>query len=340
MKGTPPLVTIAILNFNGKAFLEANIPYLERLTYTNYRIAVIDNDSSDDSIEWLRLQYPWIRIIQNKENLGFAQGYNSGLKQIESDYYLLLNTDVEVTSMLLEPMVNLLEEDESRAVCQPKILQYSNKGKFEYAGAAGGMIDKLGYPFARGRLFFTCEEDKEQFNDVKEIFWASGACFLIKSRLFWEVNGFYEYFFMQHEETDLCWRLKLKGYKIFYSGKSEIYHVGGAHLSYHNPHKNFLNFRNNWVMLYRNMPSGYFWFYVAPIRTALDIVASFYFLYRSNFKSFLTVYEALYEFYKWLFQRGKKEKVRTSSFLTLVGVHNRFIVFDYFIKGRRKFIDL
>lgn len=335
-----PLVTIVILNYNGKEYIENNLPYLIELTYPNIKIIVIDNASTDNTIEWLNYHYPSVSIVLNEKNAGFAQGYNIGLRNIKSDYYLLLNTDVEVTPNLLEPMIKLLEDDEKNAVCQPKILSYLDRSSFEYAGAAGGMLDKLGYPFARGRLFFTCEIDSNQYDDDIEIFWASGACFLVKAKCFWEANGFYEYYFMQHEETDLCWRLKLKGYKIFYSGKSHIYHVGGAHLSYEDPKKNFLNFRNNWIMNYRNMPNQYFWFYVFPIRTIFDILASFYFLFRFNLNVFLTIYKAHFEFYKWLLNIGIKQKTDTVQFLQLTAVHNRFIVLDYFLKRKKKFKDL
>lgn len=335
-----PHVAIVLLNFNGKQYLETYLPFLYLLTYSNYSIVVVDNASTDDSIDWLKEHYPFVQIIGNKENYGFAQGYNEGLRSIKSQYYLLLNTDVEVTPSFLEPMVALLEKNAQTAVCQPKVLSYTDRNVFEYAGAAGGMIDKLGYPFARGRLFFTCEEDRNQYDDEIEIFWASGACFLIKSECFWEADGFYNYFFMQAEELDLCWRLKQKGYKIMYTSKSKVYHVGGAHLSYDNPRKNLLNFRNNWIMMYRNMPSSYFWLYVVPVRTSLDILASFYFLYKTNLKNFLSVYSALFGFYKWLLQSGRKEKEQVTEFSGLKALYNKSVVIDYFLRGKKKFTDL
>jgi GT2 family glycosyltransferase len=330
-----PSVAIVILNFNGKEYLNLNLPHLYRQSYENTSLVVIDNASTDDSVAWLQQKHPKIRLIQNKANYGFAKGYNIGLQHVESDYYLLLNTDVEVTRPFLEPMVALLEREERASVCQPKIRSLHTRNRFEYAGAAGGLIDALGYPFARGRLFFHCEEDTGQYDDEQEIFWAGGACFLIKRSCFWELNGFYEFYFMQHEETDLCWRLKQKGYKIMYTGKSVVYHEGGAHLEYANPQKNYLNFRNNWVMLYRNLPRAYFWFYIVPQRTALDVAASFYFLFQNNVETFLSVYKALSGFWKWWWLNRKKKRTVLSSFRSLTGVYNGWIVVDYFIKRKK-----
>lgn len=335
-----PLVSVVILNYNGKYYLERNLPFLLLLTYPNLRLCVIDNNSTDGSVQWLQKYYPQVDIIYNEKNFGFAKGYNIGLQQIKSEYFLLLNTDVEVTPKLIEPMVATLENDASSAVCQPKILSMLKKESFEYAGAAGGLMDKLGYPFARGRLFFTCEEDHGQYDDIKEIFWASGACFLIKASCFWEMKGFYEYFFMQSEETDLCWRLKLAGYKILYCSQSSIYHLGGAHLAYASSKKTFLNFRNNWVMLYRNMPTGIFWLKTAPLRLILDMAASFYFLVTSNLKNFIAVYNAIFQFFLWYIKTGRKEKKKISNFTNLTGVQNISIVVAYFIKKKKRYIDL
>lgn len=334
-----PHVTIAILNYNGKEFLERNLPFLYQLSYSNFTITVIDNASTDNSVQWLKDYHPAVNVIFNKNNFGYAKGYNEGLKQIRSDYYLLLNTDVEVTNGFLEPMVDLLEKDPKNAICQPKILSLENKDRFEYAGAAGGFIDNLGYPFARGRLFFTCEEDNQQYNASSEIFWASGACLLIKADCFWEVKGFYDYYFMQHEELDLCWRLKIKGYKVLYIGETAVYHQGGAHLPYKSANKNYLNYRNNWIMLYRNLPPLYFWFYIAPLRVTLDIIASFYFLNKSNFITFLSVYKAILHFGKWLIFHREKDGA-TIMPQRLSGYYNNWIVFDYFIRGRRTYSKL
>jgi GT2 family glycosyltransferase len=335
-----PHVAIAILNYNGKYYLEKNLPSVFSMTYSNTSIVVIDNGSTDASVDWLRNNYPEIKVIKNNKNLGFAEGYNNGLKEIKSDYYLLLNTDIEVTDYLVQPMVQLLERDNKAAACQPKILSQERRKYFEYAGAAGGMIDSLGYPFARGRIFYTLEEDLNQYDDEAEIFWASGCCLLIKTKCYWEANGFYEYYFMQSEEIDLCWRLKKSGYKIFYTGKAWVYHQGGAHLSKEDPNKNLLNFRNNWVMMYRNLPNKIFWFQILPFRLILDISASFFFLFKMNFKTFLSVHRGLFEFWKWWFRIGKKQKKEVSSFKELAGVYKGCIIFDYFLRNKKTFYDL
>jgi GT2 family glycosyltransferase len=333
MKVTPS-VAIVILNFNGKEYLNRNLQFLFRISYRNTSLVVIDNASTDDSVAWLQQQHPAIKLIINEANFGFAKGYNAGLRHIESDYYLLLNTDVEVTESLLEPMIALLQQDDQAAACQPKICSLNARDHFEYAGAGGGQMDVLGYPFARGRLFFSCERDIGQYDDEQEVFWASGACFLIRRTCFWEENGFYEFYFMQHEETDLCWRLKQKGYKILYTGKSVVYHQGGAHLGYADPKKNFLNFRNNWIMLYRNVPRCYFWLYIVPFRTGLDVAASFYFLFRNNFATFLSVHKALFRFWLWWWPNRQHTGTAT-PIRSLAGVYKGWIVIDYFIKNKK-----
>lgn len=316
------------------------MPFIYNLTYENKSIIIIDNCSTDGSVEWLNLTYPEVKIILNEANFGFSKGYNVGLKDNKSEYYLLLNTDVEVTPGLLEPMIEILGKDEKAAICQPKILSYHKRDHYEYAGAAGGMLDRLGYPFARGRLFFNCERDNQQYDNETEIFWSSGACFLIKSKCFWEANGFYEYFFMQSEEVDLCWRIKLMGYKVMFTPASRVYHLGGAHLSYESKQKTFLNFRNNWIMLYRNQPTSFFWLYIFPSRTLLDVLASFYFLSQGRKKNFVAVYQAILQFYKWLLKYGRHERFNYKKKSVLTGMHYRWIVVDYFIKRKKRYSDL
>ena len=223
-------VAIAILNWNGKNWLEKFLPSVISHSENN-DIYIIDNASTDDSVAFLKLNFPQVKIIQNTENHGFAGGYNEGLKKIKADIYCLLNSDVEVTENWLNPVVDLFQKDLNISAVQPKILDFNRKNFFEFAGAAGGFIDNLGYPYCRGRIFDEIEEDKGQYDDETEIFWASGCCLFIRSADFWKQNGFYERFFAHQEEIDLCWRLKNDGKKIFYTGKSTIYHVGGGTLN-------------------------------------------------------------------------------------------------------------
>ena len=252
-------VAIAILNWNGKNWLEKFLPSV--ISHSeNTDIYIIDNASTDDSVAFLKLNFPQVKIIQNTENHGFAGGYNEGLKKIKADIYCLLNSDVEVTENWLNPVVDLFQKDLNISAVQPKILDFNRKNFFEFAGAAGGFIDNLGYPYCRGRIFDEIEEDKGQYDDETEIFWASGCCLFIRSEDFWAENGFDERFFAHQEEIDLCWRLKNSGKKIFYTGKSTVYHVGGGTLNKQSAQKTFLNMRNNLTMLVKNLPvSKVFW---------------------------------------------------------------------------------
>jgi len=250
-----PKVAVVILNWNGRNFLEQFLPSVVRSTYSNHVIIIADNNSADDSIDFLKIHYPGIRIIQNAGNWGFAKGYNEALRQIESEYYVLLNSDVEVSPGWLEPMVELLENNPAIAACQPKILSFLKRNLFEYAGAAGGWMDKYGYPFCKGRIFDLCEEDHGQYDQAEPIFWATGAALFIRSSSFHEQKGLDEYFFAHQEEIDLCWRIQLSGGKIYSCPSSVVYHVGGGTLQKGNSKKTFLNFRNNLIMLAKNWPS-------------------------------------------------------------------------------------
>src|ERR1700749_3754016 len=251
-----PLVSIVILNWNGRKFLEQFLPSVLASTYNNKKIIVADNASTDDSISFLQQSFPSIRIISNPGNEGFAKGYNTALQQIESDYFVLLNSDVEVTPGWIEPIIALMESDRSIAACQPKILAYNNKHQFEYAGASGGWMDNFGYPFSRGRIFDVVEDDNGQYNDAQPCFWASGAALFVKAAVYKELNGLDEYIFAHQEEIDLCWRMQLAGYKVYVQPASIVYHVGGGTLPHGNSRKVFLNFRNNLVMLAKNFTLG------------------------------------------------------------------------------------
>ena len=286
---------IVLLNFNGKNWLEKFLPSVI-LHSPIAEILVIDNASTDDSIAFLKSNFPSVSIVLNDENYGFAGGYNVGLKSISADVYCLLNTDVEVTENWIEPVLELFEKDENIAAIQPKILSYSNKEYFEFAGAAGGLIDNLGYPYCRGRLFENVEKDKGQYEEISEIFWASGCALFIKSEDFWAQNGFDARFFAHQEEIDLCWRLKNTGKKIFYTPYSTVYHVGGGTLNKTNPRKTFLNIRNNLTMLLKNLPF-FALFWVLPLRLILDGFAALFLANKEGFPHFLAVIKAHFSFY-------------------------------------------
>ncbi|GMN08981.1 glycosyltransferase family 2 protein [Croceitalea sp. MTPC9] len=288
-------LAIVILNWNGAELLKKYLPSVIEHSH-GADIYVIDNASTDDSVKVLKNEFPHIDIVINKENHGFAGGYNIGLKSIHADYYCLLNSDVEVTENWLKPIINGFTEIPKATIIQPKILDLKRKGYFEYAGAAGGFIDKLGYPFCRGRIFQSLEEDKGQYDDIKEVFWATGACMFIKSDVFWELNGFDTDYFAHQEEVDLCWRAKNNGHKVYYVGQSKVYHLGGSTLSNMNPKKTFLNFRNSLYSITKNLPRRKA-FLIIFFRLILDGVAALRFLFQLKPKHFLAVFKAHLSFY-------------------------------------------
>ena len=318
-------VAIAILNWNGKNWLEKFLPSV--ISHSeNTDIYIIDNASTDDSVAFLKLNFPQVKIIQNTENHGFAGGYNEGLKKIKADIYCLLNSDVEVTENWLNPVVDLFQKDLNISAVQPKILDFNRKNFFEFAGAAGGFIDNLGYPYCRGRVFENIEEDKGQYDDETEIFWASGCCLFIRSADFWKQNGFDERFFAHQEEIDLCWRLKNSGKKIFYTGKSTVYHVGGGTLNKQSAQKTFLNMRNNLTMLVKNLPvSKVFW--IIFFRLILDGAAAFYFAFKNGFPHLWAVLHAHFSFYAQLpktLQLRSKNQIRNYY-------QSKWLIFKHFI---------
>ena len=288
-------LAIAILNWNGKKWLEKFLPSVIQHS-AEADIYVIDNASTDHSIQFLEANFPQVKIIRNQSNSGFAEGYNEGLKSIKADIYCLLNSDVEVTENWIAPIIKLFSENTDIAAIQPKILDYNKKDKFEFAGAGGGLIDNLGYPYCRGRVFENIEFDKGQYNDETEIFWASGCSLFIRSQDFWKMDGFDERFFAHQEEIDLCWRLKNKGRKIYYCGKSTIYHVGGGTLKKENPEKTYLNFRNNLSMMLKNLPSSKV-FLILFLRLHLDGYAAFYLAYKNGWRFLWAVLKAHVYFY-------------------------------------------
>lgn len=336
-----PSLAIVILNFNGKDFLEKFLPIIQ-FNSKGHSIFVADNGSTDDSISYLKNNFSEVKIISIKENCGYAKGYNTSLKQINSDYYILLNSDVEVTANWIEPIIELMESDKKIVVCQPKLLDFKNRNLFEYAGASGGYIDNYGYPFCRGRIFNSLETDTNQYNDATEVFWATGACLFVQAKAFWEVGGLDDDYFAHMEEIDLCWRLKNVGYSIYVEPKSIVYHFGGGTLNKLSSQKTFLNFRNNLITLTKNHPSKFLLlklFY----RFKLDGIAAFKFLLEAQPKHFLAVIRAHFAYYymlpKTLSKRKKLKQLANFKFNRSF-TYKGNIVFDYFLSKKKKFSDL
>ena len=332
-----PSVAIVILNWNGKKYLEQFLPSLIEHTGSDAVIIVADNASTDDSLSFLKTNLPSIRVIQNETNGGFARGYNLALKQVEADYYVLLNSDIEVTENWLKPVISMMEQDEKIGACQPKIRSFNHRNSFEYAGAAGGYIDEYGYPFCRGRLFLTIEEDNGQYDDTVEISWASGACMFVRSKLFHQLGGLDEDFFAHMEEIDFCWRLHNYGYRVMYCPGSTVYHIGGGTLPKASWRKTYFNFRNNFMLLYKNLPSKYL-FKVFALRLILDTVAAMKFLFQAGFKNFWAVARAHMSFYKALPSLRKKRKKLKHGSMKMM--YKRNIVFEYYLRGKKHFSQL
>ncbi len=330
-------VAVIILNWNGRKYLQQFLPTLLQYSKDEAEIIVADNASTDDSVAFLKSSYPDIRIIQNPENGGFSRGYNLALRQVEADYYILLNSDIEVTENWIRPVIDLMEKDELIAACQPKIRSFLEPKKFEYAGGAGGFIDKYGYPFCRGRIFLSIEEDHGQYDDVCEIFWATGACMFVKAKLFHGYGGLDEDFFAHMEEIDFCWRLKNNGYKIMYCPASTVFHIGGGTLPKASWRKTYLNFRNNFFLLYKNLPDNRL-IPVFAVRYLLDTIAAFKFLFQAGFRDFWAVTRAHLSFYRSIGKIKQKRKLLKHG--SMQDVYGSNIVVDYYLKGKRKFSQL
>ncbi len=331
-------VSIVILNFNGRDFLEKFLPSVIEHS-KGYEIIVADNCSTDNSLTYLEQNFPKIRLIKLSKNGGFSKGYNEALKQVESKYYVLLNSDIEVTKNWIEPVISQLELNPIIVAAQPKIKSYHEKEKFEYAGAGGGFIDALGYPFCRGRIFLDLEKDIGQYNNTKEIFWATGACLFIKSESYWDAGGLDEDFFAHMEEIDLCWKLNNKGFKILYCGDSEVYHVGGGTLPKTNPRKTYLNFRNGLSILIKNVNfSKLLW--MLPIRIILDWVAAFKFLLFDSWKDGIAVFKAHFYIIRTLPLQIRKRKNTHRSKFSKEHIYPGSIVIDHFLKGKKRFGEL
>ncbi|MFT4092294.1 MAG: glycosyltransferase family 2 protein [Niabella sp.] len=334
-----PLVAIVILNWNGKKYLHDFLPYLFQSSYTNYKVIVADNASTDDSVTFLQTHYPQVNIIRLSENYGFAKGYNLALQRVVAEYYILLNSDVKVTSGWIEPMVAMLEQDKEIAACQPKLLSYHHPEFFEYAGAAGGWLDHYGYPFAMGRVFDFSEADHGQYNEPGAIFWASGAALFIRAKIFHEAEGFDNYFFAHQEEIDLCWRIQLLGYKIYSCPQSVVYHVGGGTLPKGNSLKTYLNFRNNNIMIYKNMQGLRKW-YVIFTRGFLDAVSAFKSLLKGDAGYFVAVFSAHLSFAKWMLTDTKKSTFPKTRSKYLNGYFRKNVAWLHFVNGKKTFTEL
>ncbi len=333
-------IAVVILNWNGRGFLEKFLPsVVTNSNQDNVSVWVADNGSTDDSLDFLKKNYSEIKIIKLDKNYGFAEGYNRALEQIDADYFVILNSDVEVTPNWINPVINYMSENEAVAAVQPKILAYHDKSKFEYAGAAGGFIDKYGYPFCRGRIIDTPEFDNGQYDDKKEIFWATGACLFIRSKDFLE-NKFDGDFFAHMEEIDLCWRLKNKGRKIVYLPDVEVYHVGGGTLPKTSKRKLFLNFRNNLLLLYKNLPKKDL-HRILFIRKVLDALSALVFLMKFEFSFFLTVIKAHISFYSIKKEfKAKRLDLERYNNASHKEIYKKSIVFDYFIRKKHKFTQI
>ncbi len=334
-----PSVAIAILNWNGKHFLETLLPALQHLTYPNYTVYIIDNNSSDDSVSFVNAYFPGVKMIALDDNYGFATGYNKGLWGIKEEFYLMMNSDVEVQSNFIEPLMAMMKSDNKIAVIQPKILSLQNKHLFEHAGAAGGMIDILGYPFCRGRIFDFVEKDKHQYNQPMQIFWATGTCCLIRKKAYWQIGGMYGFYFMHMEEIDMCWRLNSIGYKIMYCPESTIYHLGGGSLSYQSPHKTYLNFRNNIIMCWRNSP----WYvnaWLLPLRMMMDFAAALQYLLQKQKENTVAVFKAYRDFFKWMFSAEKDSPLKKMSLRKAPGVLQKSIVWKYYIDKKKTYSQI
>jgi GT2 family glycosyltransferase len=335
---TPPLVAIVILNYNGRDYLEKFLPSVMSSTYTNKEVYVADNASTDDSINWVKKNYTSIKIITLTENYGFAKGYNEALKQVVADYYVLLNSDVEVSPGWIEPVIALMQSNEKIAACQPKLLAYHNRNLFEYAGASGGWMDSLGYPFSRGRVFDICEEDKGQYDKAAQIFWASGAAMFVKASVYNKMNGLDGYFFAHQEEIDLCWRMQLAGYIIMSCPQSVVYHVGGGTLPL-GERKVFLNFRNNLIMGYKNWPlKEKIW--KLPARFALDMVSALKNLASGNDAFVRGVFKAWLAFIKWMFVAKQVNIFPVERAGKLRGLYKGSVVWQHFIKSKKTFTEI
>src|SRR6185312_3552130 len=336
-----PKVAVVILNWNGINHLRQFLPSVISSVWPNLEIIIGDNASTDGSVEFIKQTYPSVRIIQNDQNYGFTGGYNRVLGQVEADYYILLNSDVEVFPGWIAPVIDLMESDPLIAAAAPKIRSFIQRDYFEHAGAAGGFIDCYGYMFCRGRMFYETEKDTGQYQQSGEVFWATGAAMFIKKHCWDEAGGFDDRFFAHMEEIDLCWRLKNKGYKIMYCAESEVFHLGGGTLNVENPFKTFLNFRNNLLLLQNNLP---LWraVFIIPVRICMDLLAIFRFLGEGKRRDAWAVSRAHQNFFIGLFKKNKTKRpeIKHHASPNKKGIYKGSLVWAFFVKKKRHFTDL
>ncbi len=331
-------VAVVILNWNGEIFLEKFLPSVIRNTKkTGIEVIIADNGSTDGSIPFIEDNYPTLQIIKLDQNYGFASGYNLALKQIESEYFVLLNSDIDVPEGWLNPLIEFMDNNPNAGACMPKIMDYNNASHFEYAGAAGGFIDFFGYPYCRGRILSCIEEDKGQYDEALEVFWASGACLFIRSKIYWEVGGLDDDFFAHMEEIDLCWRVHNLGFSNWCVPSSKIYHVGGGTLPNNNPRKLYYNHRNSLYMLFKNLPKSRL-FLVIFIRLVLDGLSALAYLTKGKFNFFKAVLMAHYSFWNNIGNLRKKRKKLKSKIVKKNNfILKRSILIDFFLLNKKTF---
>ncbi len=332
---------VVILNYNGLNFLKQFLGTIIRECPQDAEVIVADNHSSDESVPWLRQHYPQLKIIQHPVNYGFAGGYNKALRQIDAKYFVILNSDIEVTQGWLAPLIDYMEQHDDVAASHPKVRSFHSKEYFEYAGAGGGFIDMFGFPFCRGRIFTRLEKDNGQYDDIVPVFWATGACMIVRSDFFWRAGGFDDFFFAHMEEIDLCWRFQRMGYKVMCLPFSKVFHIGGGTLPKNSPRKTFLNYRNNLSMLAKNLPAAL----LLPVflfRFITDIVASAVFLIQSGLPHFASVWKAYFSFLANLGKlvRSRKEFGKTYSFRLSSTIYRNSVLLAYFIGRKKKFSQL
>lgn len=334
-------IAIVILNWNGAKLLQQFLPSVIQFSKGgSTEIIVADNGSTDESLSLLGKEFQEVKILDLKQNFGFARGYNEALKQIDVEYFVILNSDVEVSSGWLDAPIRLMESDKKIAAVQPKILSYHQKTHFEYAGAAGGFIDRFGYPFCRGRIFDEVEADNGQYDNVSDIFWATGACMFVRAQSFHEAGGFDADFWAHQEEIDLCWRLQNRGFRVVFTPESVVYHVGGGTLSYDNPRKLYLNFRNNLWLLYKNLPSNQL-FCILTGRMVLDAVAAFKLLAEFNLNGIKSVLKAHSHFYQSIPDLQRKRRLaKPDGKVRLHCILPQSIVFQFYIRKRKRFSEI
>jgi len=334
-------VALVLLSYNSRAYLERFLPFVLKTDYTDYRLIVVDNASTDDTMEFLQNEYPQIDILHIDVNHGFTNGFVESLACIKAKYYALLTSDVEVPPQWLTPLVKAMDEDEKLGACQPKIKAYKERDSFEYAGASGGFMDRFGYMFCRGRIFDHVEKDKGQYDEPIDVFWASGAVFLLRSDVYHQVGGFDNDFFAHMEEIDLCWRIQRAGYAIKAIPRSEVYHVGGSVILYGSTEKTYHNYRNNLIMLIKNLPAGRL-IWMIPWRLFLDLVSGFQALISGRAKEMGAILKAHAHFWSSLakYFRKRKEIVSQVPYRKLKGIYSRSIVWQFFVRGKKNYSDL